>query len=230
MARKPWMPRIARWHIWLGWVVGIPILMWMVTGLFMVARPIEEVRGTHLRKELPEEPLVLPGSQLASADMEMKEMRAIMQDGRPVAILTAMDGTVMRVDMASGAPIPAIDAAAARRITEQRIEGGERVESVRLFAADEVPFDFRREMPVWQVTLDGGVHVYIGRDTGEIEAVRTRWWRAFDFMWGLHILDPQTREDTSHPLLIALAALGTIGALLGCVLMFRRRKAKVAAP
>lgn len=230
MARKPWMPRFARWHIWLGWVVGIPILMWMVTGLFMVARPIEEVRGAHLRKELPEEPLVLPGSQLASADMEMKEMRAIMQDGRPVAILTAMDGTVMRVDMASGAPIPAIDAAAARRITEQRIEGGERVKSVRLFAADEVPFDFRREMPVWQVTLDGGVHVYIGRDTGEIEAVRTRWWRAFDFMWGLHILDPQTREDTSHPLLIALAALGTIGALLGCVLMFRRRKAKVAAP
>lgn len=227
MSTRPLMQHFARWHIWLGWVVGIPILMWMVTGLFMVARPIEEVRGTHLRKELAEEPLVLPGSQLASTDMELKEMRAVMQDGRPVAILTAMDGAVMRVDMESGVPLPAIDAATARRITEQRIEGGEKVKSVRLFAADAVPFDFRREMPVWQVTLDGGVNVYVGRDTGEIEAVRTRWWRAFDFMWGLHILDPQTREDTSHPLLIVLAALGTIGAFLGCVLIFRRRKARV---
>src|SRR3990167_1404065 len=227
MARRTVMQHFARWHIWLGWVVGVPILMWMVTGLFMVARPIEEVRGNHLRKDLPEQPLILPGSQLAGADMELKEMRAVMQGGRPVAILTAMDGAVTRVDMASGARIPAIDAVAARRIIEQRIEGGDKVTSVRLFAADEVPFDFRRPLPVWQVTLDGGVRVYVGRDTGEIEAVRTRWWRAFDFMWGLHILDPQTREDTSHPLLIVLAALGTIGAMLGCVLMFRRRRARV---
>src|SRR3546814_15243779 len=127
MARKPMMLRVAKWHIWLGWVVGIPILMWMVTGLFMVARPIEEVRGNHLRKELPEQPLILPGSELASADMELKEMRAAMQDGRPVAILTAMDGAVMRIDMTSGAPLPAIAAVAARRLTERRLEGGDRV-------------------------------------------------------------------------------------------------------
>src|SRR3546814_1244079 len=52
-----------------------------------LAKPIEEVHGDHLRKELPEEPLILPGSQLAGADMELKEMRAVMQDGKPVAIL-----------------------------------------------------------------------------------------------------------------------------------------------
>ena len=45
MARGQWMRRYARWHIWLGWVVGLPVLMWTVTGLFMVARPIDEVRG-----------------------------------------------------------------------------------------------------------------------------------------------------------------------------------------
>jgi hypothetical protein len=81
-------------------------------------------------------------------------------------------------------------------------------------------------MPVWQVTLQDGANIYVGRNTGEIEAVRTRWWRWFDFMWGLHILDPQTREDTSHPILIIFAALGTIGALFGVILMFRRRKAR----
>ena len=66
-------------------------------------------------------------------------------------------------------------------------------------------------------------------DTGEIEAVRTRWWRAFDFAWGLHIMDLSEREDTSHPVLIGFAALSLVGALIGCVLMFRRRRARPTA-
>src|SRR6478735_1583147 len=49
MARHRLMLQFARWHIWLGWLVGLPILMWTATGLFMVARPIEEVRGDRLR-------------------------------------------------------------------------------------------------------------------------------------------------------------------------------------
>ena len=38
-----------KWHIWLGWLVGVPLILWTASGLFMVARPIEEVRGEHLR-------------------------------------------------------------------------------------------------------------------------------------------------------------------------------------
>lgn len=223
------MQRFAKWHIWLGWLVGFPILMWMATGLFMAAKPIEEVRGNHLRIAQEEQPLVLPGSALASEDFPLKEMRAVMQDGRAVAILTGMDGSVRRVDMESGAALPALTANDARRITSEQIKGGDAVRSVTSFAADEVPFDFRRPMPVWQVALEDGTHVYIGRDSGQIEAVRTRWWRGFDFMWGLHIMDLQTREDTSHPVLIIFAALGLIGALLGCILMFRKRKARVTS-
>ncbi len=223
------MQRFARWHIWLGWLVGFPILMWMATGLFMAAKPIEEVRGNHLRIAQEEQPLVLPGSALASADFPLKEMRAVMQDGRAVAILTGMDGSVRRVDMESGAALPALTANDARRITSEQIKGGDAVRSVTGFAADDVPFDFRRPMPVWQVALEDGTHVYVGRDSGQIEAVRTRWWRGFDFMWGLHIMDLQTREKTSHPILIIFAALGLIGALLGCILMFRKRKTRVTS-
>jgi len=222
------MLNFARWHIWLGWLVGIPTLMWMVTGLYMAAKPIEEVRGNHLRVEQAVQPLVLPGSALASAEFPIREMRAVMQDGRAVAILTGMDGSTRRVDMQSGAALPALSANDARLIVAEQIKGGDQIRSVTAFDADNVPFDFRREMPVWQVALEDGAHIYVGRDTGQIEAVRTRWWRGFDFMWGLHIMDLRTREDTSHPILILFAALGVIGALLGCILMFRRLKAKVS--
>lgn len=221
------MRHLAKWHIWLGWLVGVPIAMWLATGLLMVSRPIEQVRGDHLRRETPEQQaLVIPGSALAATDSTLAEMHVTMQQGRAVAILTGLDGSVRRVDFASGKALPPLDAAAARGLVAKRIIGGDKVRSVTLFSAENAPFDFRRPLAAWQVALEDGTNVYVGRDTGQIEAVRTRWWRAFDFAWGLHIMDLSQREDTSHPILIIFAALGLSGALIGCVLMFRRRRAR----
>jgi hypothetical protein len=220
------MRTLAKWHIWLGWLVGVPIAMWLATGLFMVARPIDEVRGNHLRRGVPPAPLVIPGSTLAAPDANLKEMRVTMQDGRAVATLTTLEDETRRVDFATGAALPALDAAAARALVAARIVGGDKAERVTLFPADKTPFDFRRPLAVWQVQLADGTNVYVGRDTGEVEAVRTRWWRGFDLAWGLHIMDLSEREDTSHPVLIIFAAISLTGALVGCVLMFRRRKAR----
>ncbi len=40
--------RLRRWHVWLGWVIAIPMLLWTLSGLVMVVKPIEEVRGEYL--------------------------------------------------------------------------------------------------------------------------------------------------------------------------------------
>jgi hypothetical protein len=224
------MRNLAKWHIWLGWLVGVPIAMWLATGLFMVSRPIEEVRGEHLKREVTAEALVIPGSALAADDTNLAEMRVTMQGGRAVAILTGLDGATRRVDFASGKALPPLDAIAARALVADRIKGGDKVRSVTLFSAENAPFDFRRPVAAWQVALEDGTNVYVGRDTGQIEAVRTRWWRWFDFAWGLHIMDLSEREDTSHPILIIFAALSLSGALIGCVLMFRRRRARRSLP
>ena len=223
------MKLLAKWHVWLGWLVGIPILMWTLTGLLMVAKPIEEVRGNHLRVEVAEEPLVIPGSAFADQADAIKEIRASMQNGRAVALLTDMEGNQSRVDFETGEAIPALTADDARNLVAQKIEGGDKVRAVTKFAADNVPIDFRRPIPVWQVALEDGAHIYVGVQTGQIEAVRTSFWRAFDFAWGLHIMDLETRGDTSHPILIIFAALSAFGALMGCILMFRRRRAKTRA-
>lgn len=224
------MRSLAKWHIWLGWLVGLPIAMWLATGLFMTLRPIEQVRGDQLRREVEAPALVLRGSTLASPEAALKEMRVVMQQGRPVAILSGLDGTTRRVDFATGAALPPLDAAAARALVAKRIIGGEAAGRLTLFPADKTPADFRQPLAVWQVRLADGTNVYVGRETGEIEAVRTRWWRAFDFAWGLHIMDLSEREDTSHPVLIMFAALSLTGALFGCVLMFRRRRARPIKP
>ncbi|RDC60256.1 hypothetical protein HME9302_01457 [Alteripontixanthobacter maritimus] len=224
------MLRFAKWHIWLGWLVGLPILMWTITGLVMVAKPIEEVRGNHLRIADTGEQLLPPGNPapvLNEIDVprSVTEIRTVMQRGEPVTFVTRDDSRVTRHEAATGALLDPLNEVQARKIVAQTIKGGTAIQSMKLYEADEVPFDFRRPVPVWQAKLADGTHVYIGRDTAQVEAVRTRWWRIFDTMWGLHIMDLNERENTSHPILIISALLAVIGALLGCILMFRRRKA-----
>lgn len=221
------MRRFARWHIWLGWLVAIPLLLWTASGLLMVLRPIDEVRGTTLRLKRPPQPMRVK-LEAGGGDTLLREGRLLNQRGRSILLATYPDGTVARIDLTRGSSshLPPVDEAEARRAVAYAIKGGDRVDSVRFYPANAVPFDFRKPIPVWQVTLLDQTHVYVGRDTGEIEAVRTRWWRAFDFMWGLHIMDPVEREDTSHPLLIVTAALALLSILLGTFLLFRRRKVR----
>ncbi len=225
MAQRTLMQRFARWHIWLGWAVAIPFLIWTVTGLFMVARPIDQVRGDHLKIAVKEQSLPA-GSEIAITVPQGKPVRAVaaaMEDDQVITRLEYADGSIARFGE-DGARLPALDEAAALALVAKEIVDGDKVSSATFYPADKAPFDFRKPMPAWQVVLADGTHVYAGQNSGKIEAVRTRWWRTFDFMWGLHILDPQTREDTSHPLLIFAAALSVLGALLGTILLFRRRR------
>lgn len=225
------MLRLAKWHIWLGWLIGVPLLMWTLTGLVMVSRPIEEVRGEHLRAEVTERalPQALALPIVPEGQPRPVEIRLADGDAGPVSIARFADGTTRRYSAQTGAALPALSAGDARAVLESRIVTNSPLVEVRAFGADEPPFDFRREIAVWRGEYEDGTRVYIGRDTGEVLAVRTKFWRVFDFMWGLHIMDLQTREDTSHPILIIFAALGALGSLLGIVLLFRRRKAKIRA-
>ena len=79
----------------------------------------------------------------------------------------------------------------------------------------------------WRARFADGTHVYIDDATGEVLALRTGQWRLYDWMYGLHIMDPQAHEDAHNPFAIAFAVLAVLGAALGCILLFRRRKARV---
>lgn len=222
------MQRFARWHIWLGWAIAVPLVMWTLSGLVMVARPIEVVRGEHLR--LPVEEQALPADARIAVSLEgsAKPVRTVstqVERGETITRFTYLDGTSERF-RADGGEIGQMTDVEARLLVAERIVDGDAVASVTRFEADDPPLDFRRPEPVWQVALEDGTNVYVGIDSGEIEAVRTRFGRVFDLMWGLHIMDLEAREDTSHPVLILFAGLALLGTLLGTALLFRRRRSR----
>lgn len=214
-----------KWHIWLGWLIGVPLILWTASGLFMVARPIEEVRGNHLRAEqkhiaVPFENIVM----FADNGNAVTGAQLIAQDNKLVWIVNYEGGRIARFDATTGKASARIDQTEAQSAAETLYLPEAQVRSVRYFAADNSPSDLRREKASWQVHFADGTNIYIDALTGETLAVRTRFWRAFDFMWGLHIMDLQTREDTSHPILMGSAVLALIGSTLGFIMLFTRRK------
>lgn len=217
-----------RIHLWLGWLIGVPLLIWTVSGLWMVARPIEEVRGTHLKAEAAR--LVLP-TQVIAPQTDGRPILSAKLEQRPWGpqwTIEYSDGGVGRSDPATGRYLKRLTLLEARQAAQAAYAGAGKLVSLRYFAADRNPIDLRRERPAWQAVFDDGVNLYIDADSGAFLAVRSRQWRWFDFMWGLHIMDLRTREDTHHPILIVLAALAAVGTICGLVLLpmasLRKRK------
>ena len=215
---------LARWHIWLGWLIAVPLILWTATGLWMVARPIEEVRGEALRREASKLPGNLVPVMPKTLPAQTHRVELAMRVDEPVWIIHTVDDNIRAADAATGTALPDVDAAMARRISDRVLVSPGKVVAVQRFAANENPIELRRGRPAWRVRYADNIHVYVDAQSGAVLAVRTRQWRWFDLMWGLHIMDLQEREDSSHPLLILFAALSLIGVLIGTVLLFRRRR------
>jgi len=206
--------RLRRWHVWLGWLVGLPMLFWTVSGLVMVAKPIDEVRGTDLIT--PAQPIALTGT-LVVPRIEGRAVQSLTLEhraGGPRWEITFVDGGSRLADPATGALLPQLGAADAAREVMARYSGTAKVAETSRIDADAPPLELRRAMNGWQVRMSDDTHFYVDGGSGEIIAKRTRWWRFYDLMWGLHIMDLQGREETNNPWIVTFAALS-----LGMVLL-----------
>jgi hypothetical protein len=211
--------RLRRWHIWLGWIVGLPFLAWTVSGLVMVARPIETVRGEGLIAE----PSALPAGFVAIPPViGPRPIASLRLEARPEGprwLLDYSDGGTRLADAATGRLLPPPAAADAARIVESRYTGKARISAVDRTTAESPPLDLRRKVAAWRVTMSDGTRFYLDSGTGEILARRTRWWRFYDWMWGLHIMDLKTREDAHNPLLIGFGIAALLTVLLALAML-----------
>lgn len=228
MAFKLRRRMVMRWHVWLGWLVGVPLLLWTASGLFMASFSIDTVRGEHLKTQVS----ALPGFRPVAPFLEGRPVQTLtlgQQAGTPVWLIDYADGGQRRADAHTGALLPAVSASEAAMLARAAFAGTAELQGVHRFSAENAPLELRRPRPSWQARFADGTHIYIDEETGAVLATRTALWRAFDFMWGLHIMDLQEREDTSHPILIGFTALAVISVLIGiCLLPLRRAKGRSA--
>ena len=223
---------LRRYHIWLGWLIGVPMLLWTISGVLMVVKPIEEVRGAAL---LSAPPPVRSATPPIAPAIDVRPLTKLTLEQRatgPRWVLSFADGASRLADPATGRLLPPMSAADAARELGARYTGKARIAAVTHIDPANPPLDLRRPLDSWQVRMSDGTHFYVDRWTGEIAARRTAWWRFYDFMWGLHIMDLQTREDAHNPWLIGfgiIAAMTTIMALILLPMTSRRKKKRPTA-
>ncbi len=239
---------IRKLHRWLGLLMAIQIIAWMASGLYFSLIPITEIRGEHLTRPVESVApgqlagLLQPGSLKRLFDEEigtgwsLDSLRTISmggkaywrvegeRDGEPFRRLVAADG---------GSIVSRLSEDQAAAVAANWLRQPVEPVAVAWVETAEAGSEYRgRDLPLWRVDFTGPepVSLYLDPWTGELLARRTDRWRIFDFLWMLHIMDFDTRDDFNHPLLQIAAALGLIIGLSGVVFwtmttkLFRRRR------
>ena len=229
-----WRRCVADIHLWLSLIVGIQVLAWVVSGLFMAAQPIERVRSEHLLTAPTTVDLNASGSlisaalAMASAEGPVKSLTLEMLGSLPVYVLDQHNSDSVLVDAQSGERLSPISEALARAVAEDAIAGEESAMSATLIE-HAPPTEYRGELPAWRVEFAGEdqLSVYVAADTGRVTARRSNLWRTYDFLWGLHIMDYRERSNFNHPLLISFSVGAVLMSIAGVVLLTLRLPARI---
>lgn len=212
-------------HRWLGLFVGIQLLAWTISGLYFTLIPIEEIRGDHLLVNELESPLasdfdLISQSELTALHAELNEARLedfqfLVTNNVPVYLVGET-----RFDAQTGDKLESISESEALQIVSART--GLQSESVTFIDEVETGSEYRGgDLPAWKIEIaEENAAIYVSANSGKIRAVRTTSWRLFDFLWSLHIMDYDERDDFNHPLLIFMATLGVITVFSGLFLFF----------
>ena len=235
-------------HRWLGLLMAAQIIAWMASGLYFSLFPIEHIRGEHLTRDWPAptaESLLRMGSpavvkqtmdQHLGPGWELETLNLVSTgdqlywrvegrlDGQPFRRLLNEAGTTV---------VPVLSAEDVAQAAGSWLKESADVAAVEWLESSDPGAEYRgRFYPVWKVSFDQpeSLNLYLEPWTGEILARRTSRWRLFDFLWMLHIMDFDTRDDFNHPLLQAASILGLIIALSGVIFwamttsLFRRKR------
>lgn len=222
---------VRRAHKWIGLVIGVQALLWMISGLYMVVVPLEVVHGDHLA-HVPTERLNPSAARISQASLHeaypgITAVRMKNLLGKEVYEVKQGKQTSL-VDAVSGEKISPLDRdqiialADAAYVGEGSIKGVEWVTK----APQEVG---ARPVPLWAVHYDepGQTTLYFSPYTGDLVARRHELWRWFDFLWMFHIMDYEERENVNNTLLRTASITGLLFALSGAWLLFysfNRRK------
>lgn len=222
-------------HKWIGLIVGLQILIWLTSGLYMVIVDIDFIHGDPLVKnmqqtvEVPDPSKIgLPELLGQFPDTEQIGLRAVM--GETYYLVTTVSDRWL-IDPQTGAIHSPLNEETVRKIARFHFNGDASITNVSLIESSP-PMEIQtRPLPLWRVDFDDrySTSFYIDPQSGRLATRRHQYWRIFDFLWMLHIMDYKERADAHSVLLISAQVSGLIFAVTGLWLLFysfsgRRKK------
>ena len=217
------------WHRWLGLFTSIQLLLWTVSGLFFTVPDITDVRGEQYRLTKDSLEMEAKPNNLAPIQSIIKTDSDFLEEEFKVILRKRVQTWVYQVQSSNrktkiynafnGQQLGSISQSEAIWVVDNKTTM--KSIGVDLINEPKIGSEYRgRDLPLYRVRVEkpeSGV-VYIDPITGDIMAIRTTLWRAWDFLWSLHIMDYRERDDFSHWLIRIFAALSVLTVVSGIVL------------
>lgn len=236
-------------HRWISLIIGVQLLLWTISGLYFSLVPIETVRGEdNIRKVEPDDfartTLISPTLAIAklieetglSTQVRTVKLRQVLGTAAYEIHFTTSGPTQLRLASAiTGDLLPALNKEQAAAVAKADFSQPAAVSSIEYITFVNPGSEYRnRPLPAWQVSFSDpdNTRVYVSAELAQVTARRNDSWRYFDFLWMLHIMDLEDREDFNTFLLQALSAIAIFTILSGFLLwalttsLFRRLPAK----
>ena len=228
-----------RLHRWLGWLIGVQVLIWVTGGVVFSLLPFQSwVKGGDTIKPptvvLPEgwAERVAPTLQAAARLGQVSAIAAVATPQGPALRLSYIGEHEPVIVPADGSTWTPPDEAALRRFAAGIYQGRSVVTAVERVASVPRRLGIVAETggrgDLWRLRFDDALatRVYLNGRTGEFVTARNEAWIWYDFFWRLHIMDYADGDDFNGTLLRVASVLAwglvVAGAVLA-VLAARRR-------
>ena len=191
-------------HKWLGLFIGLQVVIWSLSGLYMTVVHIDTIHGDHLVRATA--PASTDAANLGNPlkfaiANQASSVRLVFVRKLPAYALQSERGEHV-VDASTGAPLQPLSEGEVRSIAKSTYTGTEKISSAQLIT--QIPGEIRgRKPPLWRVEFANWNKptLYFSPSTGELVSRRHELWRVFDFVWMLHIMDYEERENVNNVLL-----------------------------
>lgn len=231
---KRWLHQWSNFlHKWLGLLVGLQVLAWVLGGALFAVVPFEGwvKSGDFVRKPpaVKAEANHFPMARLAEREAPLKAIELVGQGTRLHYRLTRMDGSRLLADVRTGDVFPRPDEARIRELAQDMMLDGAAPANIRLLAAKESRglglVDEVGKYPVWQASFADrfNTRLYFSPETGEFMRARNDTWVLYDFFWRLHIMDYGGGADFNNLLMRVLAPLALLLVASGVLLLLFTR-------
>lgn len=192
------------WHRWLGIIVGVQMVIWAISGAYMVIVQLPFIHGVHLTEdadELIRDPSLvnrLPAVLDAYPHAVEVQLinRLVAGEYKDLAQIHAISEKFL-VDLETLATVELSEADIVELAAAYYAKGDADIGRVE-YLKNEAPSELNAQLlPMWRVNFDdfGNTSLYLHPQTGEMTVRRHDFWRGFDIMWMFHIMDYKDRVD-----------------------------------
>ena len=227
--------RLRKTHRYLGVILGIQFFFWTVGGLYFSWTNIDEVRGDNLRRETP---LLSAKSELVSPTLVLQKLQnqSVMDSLISVQLIDILGqlhyqiiykvGKEKKTQLAhaqTGELRPALAESEALSLAKSRLNVVAEMEKSEYLTTTNGHHEYREKpLPAYAFTFGAPANttVYIAAELGTVQSFRNNQWRVFDFLWMLHVMDFESRDNINNWLLRAFSVFGLLTIFSGFILFF----------